>query len=229
MLAHRLFPKARYALWIDSKLKLQQPPVLLRRMFLPDHSGTILAVYRNLRRDHIDEERDWIWKHKCSGGVAMCPDLLAQWSEYEEQQFAWNWTHETVAIEGSMLLQDLRAPLHNVLFCGWFNEYACRPWSHGMSTRAFGHSTQLRKLQTETPTLNHLYYCRYVRHGERDQMAMDYLLHRMGLTMGGTNASNAIRLIGHTYHYLMEPSARPLTLVTKVGHRAGSRILTSGR
>ena len=86
-----------------------------------------------------------------------------------------------------MLLQDLRAPVHNALFCSWFNEY--------------------------------------LRHGERDQMAMTYVMHRMGLTANGSSASAAVRFIGHDYHYLTKPSARKLTLVTKVGHRSGSRKL----
>ncbi len=66
MLAHRLFPRARYALWLDSKLKLHQPPSVLRRTFLPEHAGAVFAAFRNLRRDHIDEERDWVWKHTCA-------------------------------------------------------------------------------------------------------------------------------------------------------------------
>ena len=185
MLAHRLFPSARYVLWIDSKLKLHQPPSLLRHTFLPDKGGVVFAAYRNLRRDHIDQERDWIWKHKCAEDVARCVELIAQWAEYEGEQSDPEWTAQTVAIEGSLLLQDLRSPLHNALFCNWFNEY--------------------------------------LRHGERDQMAISYVLHRMGLTAAGANASRTVRLIEHKYHYLTKPSLRPLTLVTKVGHRSGSR------
>ena len=181
MLAHRLFPQARYALWIDSKLRLHQPPSVIRKRFLPTGGGAVFAAYRNLRRDHIDEERDWIWKHKCDDDVSRCPELFAQWDEYEAEQDEPTWAAQTVAIEGSLLLQDLRAPLHNALFCNWFNEY--------------------------------------LRHGERDQMAISYVLHRMGLTANGTNASRAVRLIGHEYHYLTKPSRRPLTLVQKLGHR----------
>jgi len=185
MLAARLFPKAHYALWIDSKLKLHAAPSVVRKLFLPTGSGAVFAAYRNLKRDRIDEERDWIWRHKCSDDVANCAELLAQWAQYEAEQPQPSWTDETVAIEGSLLLQDLRAPLHNALFCGWFNEYA--------------------------------------RYGERDQMAISYVLHRMGLTRRGANASRAVRLIERKYHYLTKPSLRPLTLVTKVGHRQGSR------
>ena len=188
MLAHRLFPKARYALWIDSKLKLYSPPSVLRKTFLPTGGGAVFAAYRNLRRDRIDEERDWIWKHKCSDDVDECPELIEQWATYEAEQSDPKWYDETVAIEGSLLLQDLRAPLHHSLFCGWFNEYT--------------------------------------RFGERDQMAISYVMHRMGLTRKGTNASKAVRLIERKYHYLTKPSLRPMTLVVKLGHRKGSRRLT---
>jgi hypothetical protein len=51
------------------------------------------------------------------------------------------------------------------------------------------------------------------------------VLHRMGLTANGTNASRAVRLIERSYHYLTKPSLRPLTLVSKLGHRSGSRKL----
>ena len=44
-------------------------------------------------------------------------------AQYEAEQASPEWVHRTVAIEGSLLLQDLRAPLHNALFCNWFNEY----------------------------------------------------------------------------------------------------------
>ena len=113
--------------------------------------------------------------------------LLEQWASYEAEQSSTKWFEETVAIEGSLLLQDLRAPLHNALFCAWFNEYS--------------------------------------RFGERDQMAISYVLHRIGLTRKGTNASRAFRPIERKYHYLTKPSLRPLTLVVKVGHRSGSRRL----
>ena len=38
-------------------------------------------------------------------------------------------------------------------------------------------------------------------------------------------APPAVRFIERSYHYLTKPSARRLTLVTKLGHRAGSRKL----
>ena len=170
-------------------LDLRAPRVLMARDCRPLRSagGAVFAAFRNLKRDHIDEERDWVWRHKCASDVAKCVDLLRQWSEYTSEQAVPAWAAQTVAIEGSLLLQDLRSPVHNTLFCAWFGEY--------------------------------------LRHGERDQMAIAYVLHRLGLTINGTNATPALRLIDHAYHYLTKPSLRPLTLVVKVGHRSGSRKL----
>ena len=51
----------------------------------------------------------------------------------------------------------------------------------------------------------------------------------MGLTANGTNATPAVRLIEHKYHYLTKPSRRPFTIVTKLGHRSGSRRLPPRR
>ena len=72
----------------------------------PTGGGSIFAAYRNLKRDHIDEERDWIWRHKCADDVAKCPELLQQWATYEAEQASPRWPAETVAIEGSLLLQQ---------------------------------------------------------------------------------------------------------------------------
>ena len=185
MLAHRLFPHARYALWVDSKLVLHQSASVLRRIFLPSEGAAVFAAFRNLRRDHVDQERDWIWHHKCGEDVERCGDLIKQWTTYEAEQRSFAWAAETVAIEGSVLLQDLRSPIHNALFCNWFNEY--------------------------------------VRFGERDQISMAYVLHRMGLTAKGANATPAVRFIDRSMHYLAKPSAQTLRIVRKVGHRSGSR------
>jgi hypothetical protein len=182
MLAHRLFPRARYALWVDAKLRLHTPPSELRRRFLP--AGVALAAYRNLRRDHIDEERDWMWKHKCSQDVDKCSELFRQWAAYEAEQAEPGWTRETVAIEGSVLLQDLQSPVHNALFCAWFNEY--------------------------------------VRYGERDQISIAYVLHRMGLTAAGTNVTAAVRLIERKCARSLPTPPPAHTFLSSTALRAGT-------
>ena len=124
LLTHRLFPppsRATKALWLDSKLQLLRPPRDIARRFLG--GGAVFGAYRNFKRDHIDEERDWIWKHKCVEDVGKCAELMRQWAAYEAAEASPRWTEETVAIEGCLLLFDLRSPLANALQCNWFNEY----------------------------------------------------------------------------------------------------------
>ena len=118
LLPHRLFPEARRALWLDSKLQLHVPPSQLAARFLS--GGVVFAALRNFRRDHIEEERDWIWRHKCGQKVEECADLIRQWAAYNEEQTEPGWEARTSAIEGCLLLQDLQVcaatpPLRTVL------------------------------------------------------------------------------------------------------------------
>jgi hypothetical protein len=188
LLPHRLFPEARHALWLDSKLELHMPPSALVTRLLG--GGVVFAALRNFRRDHIQEERDWIWRHKCEQKVERCDALIRQWRAYADEQEAPAWEARTAAIEGCLLLQDLRAPLANLIFCSWWNEY--------------------------------------VRYGERDQLALAYVLLRLGLTREDGTTAPAIRLLPRSMHYLQKPSQRELHIVKKLGHRDGSRKVPGG-
>jgi len=190
LLAHRLFAAsgAKHALWLDSKLQLHLTPTSLAARFLRD--GVVFAALRNFRRDHIFEERDWIWRHKCKEDVEACADLIRQWAAYVDEQPRPDWEASTSALEGCLLLQDLQAPLAQLIFCNWWNEY--------------------------------------VRYGERDQLSLSYVLLRMGLTQEGGATAPAVRLLPRSMHYLQKPSARELHIVTKLGHRDGSRKVPPG-
>ena len=153
------------------------------RRFLTSR-GAVFAALRNFRRDHIDEERDWILRHKCKNDVSRCEWLVRQWATYEAEAEA-GWERRTVAIEGSMLLHDARSPLAQAIFCNWFNEY--------------------------------------ITFSERDQIAVAYVLLRMGLTAEGGKTAKEVNLLGRSLHYLQSPAAKELELVKKVGHRSGSR------
>ena len=130
-----------------ARLEAAAPPDAprLAARFLRD--GVVFAALRNFRRDHIQEERDWIWRHKCKEDVETCADLIRQWAAYVDEQPRPDWEVSTSALEGCLLLQDLQAPLAQLIFCNWWNEY--------------------------------------VRYGERDQLALSYVLLRMGLTHEG--------------------------------------------
>ena len=93
--------------------------------------------------------------------------------------------NRTAAIEGSLLLQAVGAPLARILTCNWFNEYA--------------------------------------RFSERDQIAISYVLLRMGLTGEGGQPAAPLALLPRSLHYLAPAAERERDLVKKLGHRAGSR------
>ena len=164
LLPFRLFPRAHHFLWIDGKLKLLVPPMeLIHRYLIAPRAA--LALPRNLRRDHIDEEMKWI-----RGTLSAEPHKLlradarkveAQWRFYVDEQRneslgrgavgastgdgdAEEWMRRTACAEGAMIVADLRSELAKCVLCAWFNEWH--------------------------------------RFGERDQLAFSYVLHAMSRT-----------------------------------------------
>ena len=61
-----------------------------------------------------------------------------------------------------------------------------------------------------------------------DQLALAYVLLRLGLTREGGTTAPAIRLLPRSMHYLQKPSQRELHIVKKLGHRDGSRKVPAG-
>ena len=172
LLPFRFFPRCKYSLWIDGKLRLLVPPMELVQKYLIQPRAQ-LSLQRNLKRDHIDEEVRWI-----EGTLSEEPEKLSglhavksQWRFYrDEQEGSGNWSDsssssaaaaasddseeeppppspwmlKTACAEGAMILTDLQSPLARCALCAWFNEWH--------------------------------------RFSERDQLAFSYVLHMMGLT-----------------------------------------------
>ena len=63
----------------------------------------------------------------------------------------------------------------------------------------------------------------YITFSERDQIAIAYVLLRMGLTAENGKTAPELNLLPRSMHYLQSAAARELELVKKVGHRSGSR------
>ena len=160
LLPFRLFPTANFSLWVDGKLKLLSPPMELVQRFLLAPKAS-LALARNLRRSHIDEEMRWIRAalasepQKLKAGDADAVEK--QWRFYlaERRNQSGNagadggdgeaeWTKATACAEGAMIVSDLRSSLARCVLCAWFNEW-------------------------------HMF-------GERDQLSLSYVLHAMGIT-----------------------------------------------
>ena len=128
LLTFRFFPSAEYSVWLDGKLKLLVDPHTLVRRFLSSPHAAI-ALPRNLRRDHIDEEMAWI-----RSTLAEEPEKLvasdaraveAQWRYYEAEQrnASSTWMARTACAEGAMIVTNLRSPLAKCVLCAWYNEW----------------------------------------------------------------------------------------------------------
>ena len=151
-LPFRLFPHSKYSVWVDGKLKLLASPMSLIQRFLIG-PGASLALPRNLQRDHLDEEVEWIRATLASAPSKMRPGEMAavesQWQFYLAEQGGYSnnasdWVRRSACAEGALILADLRSPLAQCMMCSWFNEWH--------------------------------------RFAERDQLSFSYVLMVMGLT-----------------------------------------------
>ncbi|GAB2291188.1 hypothetical protein Dimus_025447 [Dionaea muscipula] len=122
LLAHRLFPSARYSIWLDSKLRLQQDPLLLLEYFLW-RKGYEYAI-----SNHYD--RHCVWKE-----VEQNKKLNKYNHTIIDQQFAFyqadglkrfNASDAKKLLpsnvpEGSFIIRA-HTPMSNLFSCLWFNE-----------------------------------------------------------------------------------------------------------
>ncbi|KAL9382490.1 hypothetical protein Peur_025525 [Populus x canadensis] len=122
LLPHRLFPSARYSIWLDSKLRLQVDPLLVLEYFLW-RKGYEFAISK-----HYD--RHCVWEE-----VAQNKRLNKYNHTVIDQQFA---SYQTDGLkrfnvsdpnkllpsnvpEGSLIVRA-HTPMSNLFSCLWFNE-----------------------------------------------------------------------------------------------------------
>ncbi|KAK9713750.1 hypothetical protein RND81_06G049200 [Saponaria officinalis] len=122
LLSHRLFPSARYSIWLDSKLRLQQDPLLLLENFLW-RKGYEYAI-----SNHYD--RHCVWKE-----VERNKKLNKFNHTMIDQQFQFyqadglkrfnasdpNKLLPSNVPEGSLIIRA-HTPMSNLFSCLWFNE-----------------------------------------------------------------------------------------------------------
>ncbi|XP_058769975.1 uncharacterized protein LOC131643696 [Vicia villosa] len=122
LLAHRLFPFARYSIWLDSKLRLQLDPLLILEYFLW-RKGYEFAI-----SNHYD--RHCMWEE-----VAQNKKLNKYNHTVIDQQFAFyradglqrfnasdpNKLLPSNVPEGSFIIRA-HTPMSNLFNCLWFNE-----------------------------------------------------------------------------------------------------------
>ncbi|XP_043705826.1 uncharacterized protein LOC122655639 [Telopea speciosissima] len=121
-LTHRLFPSARYSIWLDSKLRLQSDPLLILEYFLW-RKGYEYAI-----SNHYD--RHCVWEE-----VAQNKKLNKFNHTVIDQQFAFyqadglrrfnasdpNRLLPSYVPEGSFIVRA-HTPMSNLFSCLWFNE-----------------------------------------------------------------------------------------------------------
>ena len=124
LLPFRLFPRARYSVWVDGKLRADPRELLRAFLWRP---AAQFAAPRNYRRDRIDDEFRWIRAALCGDArkVASCDAVEAQWSFYRAEQArrGADWKDRTACVEGALLLVDLHAAAARCLMCAWFAEW----------------------------------------------------------------------------------------------------------
>lgn len=122
LLPHRLFPSARYSIWLDSKLRLQRDPLLILEYFLW-RKGFEYAI-----SNHYD--RHCVWEE-----VAQNKRLNKYNHTVIDQQFAFYQTDGLQRFdpsdpdrllpsnvpEGSFIVRA-HTPMSNLFSCLWFNE-----------------------------------------------------------------------------------------------------------
>ncbi|RWR78355.1 Protein of unknown function DUF616 [Cinnamomum micranthum f. kanehirae] len=121
-LPHRLFPSARYSIWLDSKLRLQADPMLTLEYFLW-REGSEYAI-----SNHYD--RHCVWEEVLQNKRLNKYNHTAIDEQFQFYQsdglIKFNATDESIPLpsyvpEGSFIVRA-HSPMSNLFSCLWFNE-----------------------------------------------------------------------------------------------------------
>lgn len=126
-LSHRLFPNARYTIWVDGKLQLNQHPVVLVNFFLIQHNRPFAVVANPMRRGLLEEA-----EQTCQHRPQFCPAIASQMAQYRNETFELQFNETTSksghllgevsdVCDSSLLLRE-HNPLTNLFSCLWYNE-----------------------------------------------------------------------------------------------------------
>ncbi|KAL9244177.1 hypothetical protein vseg_017980 [Gypsophila vaccaria] len=118
MLAHRLFPNARYSIWVDSKSQFRRDPLGVLEALLW-RSKSVLAISQHGARSSVyDEAKAVVKKNK-----ATPEEVEVQITQYrrdglpEDKRF-----HGKKALAEASIIVREHTPLSNLFTCLWFNE-----------------------------------------------------------------------------------------------------------
>ncbi|KAJ4831775.1 Exocyst complex component S3A, partial [Turnera subulata] len=118
MLGHRLFPHAKFSIWVDSKSQFRRDPLGVMEALLW-RSNSVLAISEHGARSSVyDEARAVVQKHK-----ATSEEVEVQLTKYrqdglpEDKRF----NGKKALNEASVIVRE-HTPLTNMFMCLWFNE-----------------------------------------------------------------------------------------------------------
>ncbi|KAF7851841.1 hypothetical protein BT93_L2003 [Corymbia citriodora subsp. variegata] len=118
MLGHRLFPNAKYSIWVDSKSQFRRDPLGVLEALLW-RSNSVLAISEHGARSSVyDEAKAVVKKNK-----ATPEEVEVQLTQYhrdglpEDKRF----NGKKALAEASVIVRE-HTPLTNLFMCLWFNE-----------------------------------------------------------------------------------------------------------
>ncbi|XWS44608.1 hypothetical protein CRYUN_Cryun15aG0062200 [Craigia yunnanensis] len=118
MLPHRLFPHAKYSIWVDSKSQFRRDPLGVLEALLW-RRNSVLAISEHGARSSVYDEADAVVKkHK-----ATPEEVEVQMTQYhhdglpEDKRF-----NGKKALNEASVIVRKHTPLTNMFMCLWFNE-----------------------------------------------------------------------------------------------------------
>ncbi|KAJ8750379.1 hypothetical protein K2173_014294 [Erythroxylum novogranatense] len=118
MLGHRLFPHAKYSIWVDSKSQFRRDPLGVLEALLWG-SNSVLAISEHGARSNVyDEANAVVKKHKASP-----EEVEVQLAQYRRDGLPKNkkFNGKKALSEASVIVRQ-HTPMTNLLMCLWFNE-----------------------------------------------------------------------------------------------------------
>ncbi|TKY57758.1 hypothetical protein E2542_SST14811 [Spatholobus suberectus] len=118
MLSHRLFPQAKYSIWVDSKSQFRRDPLGVLEALLWCTNSMLAISEHGARSSVYDEAKAVVKKNK-----AKPEEVEVQLNQYrkdglpEDKRF----NGKKALCEASVIVRK-HTPLTNLLMCVWFNE-----------------------------------------------------------------------------------------------------------
>lgn len=118
MLGHRLFPRAKFSIWVDSKSQFRRDPLGVMEALLW-RSNSVLAISEHGARSSVyDEAKAVVQKHK-----ATPEEVERQLTQYRQDGLpeAKRFDGKKALNEASVIVRE-HTSLTNMFMCLWFNE-----------------------------------------------------------------------------------------------------------